>query len=329
MGAQGYAAGVRERFAYGCVYEESDMTWAGSVRYLAALAAVIIGLSATGAAPVAAASRPQPHLYLALGDSLAYGYQPDGVPSTSGYTYDIASTTGLKLTDLGCPGETTNTFIAGGICSYHPYPSQLAAAVKFLSSHRNRMALVTIDLGANNVDGCLSASGVSTTCVTNGLTQVESQLPFILAALRLAAGPKVPILAMNYYDPFLAIYWIGEETSSASALAAESVALDQVLSGIIQASATPSRVGVADVMDAFGTLDNTSTSCQPYLCPTPTAMVSNTDSLANGSTLPTSVAEVCDLTWMCTAAPNIHANDIGYALIASTFEATKGFPLTP
>src|SRR5262249_25481741 len=58
--------------------------------------------------------------YLALGDSLAYGLQPNG-DSTHGYVDDIF--TGLQslgtqsLENLGCPGETTTSMISGS-CSF-------------------------------------------------------------------------------------------------------------------------------------------------------------------------------------------------------------------
>ena len=38
--------------------------------------------------------------------------------------------------------------------------------------------------------------------------------------------------------------------------------------------------------------------------------------------LPTNVAAICSLTWMCApppVGPNIHANVLGYGLIAATF----------
>src|SRR5947209_7781649 len=59
--------------------------------------------------------------YLALGDSLAYGFQPND-DHTHGYVDDLFTTLHSQgITDhlnLGCPRETTSTFIAGGKCSY-------------------------------------------------------------------------------------------------------------------------------------------------------------------------------------------------------------------
>lgn len=123
---------------------------------------------------------------LALGDSLAAGYQPtDGTmppptnPSTGypdhgypgGYAAVLASTRHLTLIDLACPGETTASMTgspAEGQCTKtyraeFDASSQLAAAMTFLGLHRREVSLVTLDLGANNIDGCcLRAALIST-----------------------------------------------------------------------------------------------------------------------------------------------------------------------
>jgi len=76
--------------------------------------------------------------YLALGDSLAQGVQPDpagaSVATRHGYPDQLAAALrqrdpGLRLVKLGCSGETTGTMISGTHCAY-PAGSQLAAAVQ-------------------------------------------------------------------------------------------------------------------------------------------------------------------------------------------------------
>ena len=105
---------------------------------------------------------------------------------------------------LGCPGETTASMITPDLpfegrnahnpCQY-PHGSQLAEAVSFLHAHQKFVALVTIDIGPND----LFRGG--------GVPAITTNLPVILAALREAAGPGVPIIGMNFYDPFLAPVW--------------------------------------------------------------------------------------------------------------------------
>jgi hypothetical protein len=140
-----------------------------------AFAAALVIALAPATSPSAGATTPTPY-YLALGDSLSQGVQPNSagvsVETDHGYANDLYSlyryeVPGLQLAKLGCPGETTTTMINGGICSYSPFRSQLAAAVAFLGTHH--VVLVTIDIGANNVDGCVSGGSVSLPCIFGGI----------------------------------------------------------------------------------------------------------------------------------------------------------------
>src|SRR5579884_2496104 len=177
---------------------------------VAAMVTIAGGTGVAAAAPSpAAAPTGGVRWYLALGDSLSQGVQPDAaghsVATNQGYADDLwgrlhARSPNLRLAKLGCPGETTKTMLGGGICTYAA-GSQIAAAVAFLKSHA--VALVTIDIGANDIDGCVSAAGIDEACYQAGVAAVRSNLPVLLHALRQAA-PKVPVYAMNYYDPFVA-----------------------------------------------------------------------------------------------------------------------------
>src|SRR5262249_61441403 len=85
-------------------------------------------------------------------------------------------------------------------CGY-PGP-QLAASVAFLDAHRGEVAYVTIDIGGNDV---IQPDG-------GGVAAIETNLPVILAELRDAAGPGVPIVGMNYYNPFF-VEWFADPES--------------------------------------------------------------------------------------------------------------------
>src|SRR5262249_59565824 len=90
---------------------------------------------------------------------------------------------GLRLVKLGCPGETTRTMIAGGICRYLG-GSQLASAVAFLRAHRGHVLLVTIDIGANDAEHCGSAQGLGklASCLRPGIPQAPRNLAPTLTA---------------------------------------------------------------------------------------------------------------------------------------------------
>jgi lysophospholipase L1-like esterase len=100
-------------------------------RTVAVCFVLVIALCALVIAPVSSAGKPkQPGKdYLALGDSLAYGYQaakffgqyPNVDESTfdTGYVDVFAATLGHKkksidVTNYGCPGESSDSFIRGG-----------------------------------------------------------------------------------------------------------------------------------------------------------------------------------------------------------------------
>jgi len=255
--------------------------------------------------------------YLALGDSLAWGYQPNsagvGIKSGHGYADDLAADLrrhgdwNLKYDNLSCPGETTGTMLDGGCPllsgSGQTYTVQEAAAVAFLKAHPHARILVTLDIGANNIDTCVNSDGtLDATCIEQGISEAGTQLPEILGELKAAAGRHVSFVGMNYYDAFLADWLTG---SAGQAVAEESVTVSNEFNGVLDAAYAAFHVPVADVSDAFKTTDFTDTAS------------------LDGTTVPINVANICNWTWMCAPAPvgpNIHANNIGYSVIARTFE---------
>ena len=108
--------------------------------------------------------------YLALGDSLTYGFQPDKVSAGlrpagfhSGFV-DVfaarlrAQAPKIEVVNYGCPGESTITFTRGGcpwLAARRPLHkafqgSQMSAALAFLTSHRGRVSPITLTLGGND-----------------------------------------------------------------------------------------------------------------------------------------------------------------------------------
>jgi len=272
----------------------------------------------TAVAPAEAAG---PRYYLSLGDSLAQGMQPDAagltVNTDQGYADQLYAIEkrrirGLKLVKLGCGGETTTSFLTGQgnsgdalLLGCNPAGgSQMVAAERFLRTHRRRgeVALVTLDIGANDIDGCESENAIDATCVIRGAEHISANLPLIMRRLRRAAAPGTPMAAMTLYNPFLELYLTPGGHS-------EAIASDEYARNVNEGLARLYRAGgfrVAQVDDAFRTYD-----------------ISRKTSLAGQPRpVPAAVAEVCRLTWMCARAPvgpNIHANRAGYGLIAKAF----------
>src|SRR5262249_13716635 len=98
---------------------------------------------ATTMVQLLARDAPDPHYYVALGDSMAAGY---GSPPGRGYVGDIfghygPDIPGLTLINFGCSGETTGTLIGHSHCAYQGFKSQLAPALSFLRKHRAEVSL--------------------------------------------------------------------------------------------------------------------------------------------------------------------------------------------
>jgi lysophospholipase L1-like esterase len=284
-----------------------------------AVAAVIAVTACSGPAP-SVRSHPEPvsaTYYLALGDSLSQGVQPDAagtsVPTGQGYPDQLyavlhRSQPALRLVKLGCPGETTATMIHGGICRYRG-GSQLAAAVAFLNAHRGHVVLITIDIGANDPEDCgikLSLSSL-TSCVGTDVPDAIGNLGTILTRLRATAGPGVRIVGMNYYLPALA-EWRQGTTGQAVARVSERLAAGY--NDLLDSAYAQSGVPVANVFGAFETSD-----------------FGNPVAVPGVGVVPRNVARICQWTWECRnppRGPNQHANQAGYGVIAQAFVSAAG-----
>jgi lysophospholipase L1-like esterase len=168
--------------------------------------------------------------YLALGDSVAFGYResatsppPDYSDAADfvGYPEDIGSALHLDVTNASCPGETSASFVntanpsygcegpqPGGVAGYRQvYPlhvaykgSQLAFAVHFLTTHHDTR-LVTLGIGAN--DAFLCEATTSDKCASelpSVLARIEANVATILHAIRDQARYHGQLVVVDYYS---------------------------------------------------------------------------------------------------------------------------------
>jgi lysophospholipase L1-like esterase len=232
--------------------------------------------------------------YMAIGDSLAFGYQPDlnWDDGYSNYLFSNLQSHGVKDYDnLACPGETAATMINGG-CPFSllrkfPYVGpQLAAAVKYLQGHAGQVSPVTLDIGANDLSPDLNIS----TCSINAnwetdLAKVDHNLttvilPQLVAAMTVNGHMTGDLLLMNYYDPYQNV-------------CANTVPFIQEINAHLAADAQ----GFATIVNVF----------TPF----------------GGATTPN--PNICNYTWMCTIFKDIHAKDAGYSVMAAAFERAAGY----
>lgn len=288
--------------------------------------------------------------YLSLGDSLTVGVQPDEggqmQETAEGYTdvlyrelKDADST--LQHERMGCGGEDTTTFIGGGIAgcdTRYEAGSQLEQAEEFLREHGDQVDLVTLTIGGNNFTNCvygvyedsdpeleldIEDIGVNEECVEDGLERLETEVPVIAERLIEAAGPDTQIIAMTYYNPFLALALLEEPEAEEEAsedeeaeegaeavpaedtdegLAARTVEILGEVNESLTASYEAAGIDVADVDTVFEG--------------------ANTEVPADSDTeMPVNLQQICDLTWMCNVAqgPDIHTNLAGAQAIAEVF----------
>ena len=271
------------------------------VAIIAAIAASLVSTASVSAGPQ---SFNQPkHYYLALGDSLAFGYQQakfnaeaaagsvDAATFDTGYVDDFAAKLRAvkhptRTVNFGCPGETTASYFSAcawnaalGLPLHNAYSgSQEAAALAFIGAHRNQVSPITLDLGANDTTPCLLSPDPA--CVPNALARVGANLDRALGELR-GAAPNAEIIVMAYYDPFAAV-------------APQSLAITGGLNQAIRTAAAAHGVRVADAFTPVNL-------AQPQ------------------------PATLCALTLFCTALHDIHASDAGYAVIAEQFWAVSGY----
>jgi len=290
-----------------------------AIASLAATAACLLpAVGASSATTGAAASRAAAtQYYLALGDSLAAGDQPDHtgatVSTTQGYVNQLDALLAahghtLTLRNLGCESETTWTFVHGTICSYPGEPgmgSQFRAAVDFLHAHAGHVPLITIDIGGNDLNSCytITSAAAAATCAKSLVTGMNSRLTAIVKALR-AADPTAVIVGLNYYVPELASWLSGVAGRS---FAAAQLTATELLNAALAADYKSIKALNANVFGKFESSDLTDKTTLP----------------GHGN-VPVSVALVCEWTWMCAAPPkggNAHANKKGYGHMAATIYA--------
>jgi hypothetical protein len=268
--------------------------------------------AASGSGAPAALSRVTV-LYLDIGASVSVGVQPTprdphGQPTNRGYsnrlvTLEAARGVTLRLTELGCPGESIASMLHGPDPCYVAPDTQLSDAVVFLRAHHSATTLVTVDLGFNTLNVCFRKNDIDLTCVKPHLALLRTQLREVMHNLTTAAGPHVTFVGLNHYNPYL----VKATTEGATeTFATNSVAAMREMNASLASVFHSFGVRVADVSAAFHEADT------------------HVVRVVNKEKVTANVDYECRFTWMCAAppfGPNIHPRDAGYAAIAAAIAA--------
>jgi len=229
-----------------------------------------------------------------LGDSLAFGYQPNGdyLHGYAAYLYGALKqkypTMGLK--NLGCVAETTSTMLGldGKICPYGQYTggitatAQITYAINYLDSHQGQVKLITLDIGANDAIELIASHPTTTTLLT-GLGQISTNLDRILTELQDAANntgnQNARIIIMTNYNPLV--------VTGNSFITLAGQILNNTLRKVV---ANHASVSIADVYSALNPPSD------------PAALI-------------------CQVTWYCSSThpDDPHPHPVGYRIIAALF----------
>jgi lysophospholipase L1-like esterase len=178
------------------------------------------------AAPVFAGNATN-YTYLALGDSVSFGFDPNVTPPApakyTGYPEVVAGVLHLqqsgKEVNASCPGETSGTFLYGGVgngcqafkdsvglhTTYAGTQGNFAVTQLLANKH---IDLVTLSIGGNDLllvqQSCANAPDFAA-CVAaalpGALQTYGANLGAILSGIRLQAGYTGDLVLVKYYVP--------------------------------------------------------------------------------------------------------------------------------
>lgn len=259
----------------------------------------------------AAAAGPA-DFYLAIGDSLTFGYQEElynqqiatGTYNPADFNdgYDTVFWNYLKnvnpniqRVNLACVGETTHTFIYGG-CPHHsaseplhndynPNASQLQVTVAFLQAYRDKISPITLTLGSNDAlqfyAACRQQEDTSE-CLRNNTPQVlstfQQNYAKILDDIK-GAAPSADIIVVVTPNPLV--------------LRPSAQGLIQGMRSIQINEAQARNLKVADTSGLF------------------------------------TYRTICDYTNICRSPSDIHPSTAGYAAMAAEVWTASGYATIP
>jgi lysophospholipase L1-like esterase len=244
---------------------------------------------------------PPRSYYLALGDSITYGYQAFEAqanlpPSAYNTGYVDAFATRLRqirpnitVINYGCPGESTDSFVNGpcpcaatGNQLHNAFSgTQLQAAIEFLHAHRGQVSPITLTLSGNDLpillNPCTAGGQIDLSCVQANapafIAGFAERISDILQQLR-STAPDAEIIVTGAWDSYITILAFADP-------------LYQALNKAIAEAAAANRARFADVFPIFNPQGD----------------------------LAAEVQTVCRLSLLCTGNDS-HPSDAGYQALA-------------
>jgi lysophospholipase L1-like esterase len=184
------------------------------------LLALVIAINWWFGAPVSYTPQGPGNIYLALGDSLAWGFQLDERTSESYPALlhaELSARQPIELRSLAFPGETTGSLLNG----------QLRRAEDLIAEAQRdglRVSPITITIGGNDLRNVERRGPAERAAAVE---TAQRNIGTLLAALRRAA-PSADIVIMTYYNPYggdatilnSEAYWVAQLNSAIASEAA-------------------------------------------------------------------------------------------------------------
>jgi lysophospholipase L1-like esterase len=269
------------------------------LRLVSAAVFLALPVTATGGTSQRPVYQAPQSYYLALGDSMAYGFQPTKAKAVArpsafntGYVDVFAArlrklSPKIQVVNYGCPGESAVTFSRGGCrgladgFKLHDAfrGSQLKAAQSFLRAHPGQVSPITVTLWGNDVPLPLSQNAKR---APSAIASFASRFTSILKQLR-ATAPTAEIIVTGAWN------------LEADRLA-QTKPLYRSLDAAIGRAASASGARVANMFAALNGPGNVKKQ----------------------------QARLCSLTFICSKG-DPHPTDAGYRAMAEAFMSASGY----
>jgi len=322
---------IGERLVEGHIMRRTGRRIGAYTIFGVALTVALVILNLAIITPAALSGTFTQHYYVAVGDSLSFGYQPN-LNFSNGFADDLfadlrrAESTPKErnttvLENYACAGETSTTMINSGCIGRDflkiPYSGpQLDAAIEFMLAHKGKISPVTFEIGANDVLPDWNAATCSASASTDddiarvddNLTRVDSSsygaardprntangiLQRLTTALTISPGLPGVQGPVNTQARPGDLVMLNYYNPFAKACP-DSAPFVKKLNEHLAADAAKFGVPIVDVYAAFGG---------------DAGMAGN----------------ICAYSWYC-ARQDIHPTNAGYQAIAAAVKGTLGYP---
>jgi lysophospholipase L1-like esterase len=167
--------------------------------------------------------------YLAVGDSLAFGFSNSPTPSfgdrgyVGDYANELAAQTGVRpyVINLGTYGETTSSFFAGGnpaatmnqnyTDTSTSQNSLMLSTIAAQKASGDPINSVSVQLGANDLFAVAQSPGFFAEPANQQLAAIQAALSTVATNVGKVLGelrsqlPGADLIVMGYYNPYAAV----------------------------------------------------------------------------------------------------------------------------